>query len=139
MTELSGPNTPVKTGEPDPRGRARLVAAGAGCLWLVLAGALALMSLAAAAVSVAAFAIFAPWALLACFIAVMLLARPPSRRVLVASTVLAALSTALGVLALLGSTEDFQTGNLTFVLASAAAAAYSALALRRLPASPRSP
>jgi hypothetical protein len=119
-----------------PGGRARWVAAGAGCLWLFLAGVLGLLSLAAAAVSLPAFIIFGSWMLGAVILAFLLLARRPTRRTLLASLVLAVISTVLGVLSILGSSADFQTGTVAFSLTAAGAAAYSGLALKRLPRVP---
>ena len=120
----------------DSLGSARLVAAGAGCFWLALGTALAFMALVAGAVAAPAFVILGPWAVAALALGVALLLRAPSSRTLVASTVLGLLSLALGVTALFGSTEDFQAGILVFIVSSAGAAAYSILALRRLPARP---
>lgn len=114
-------------------GSARLVAAGAGCFWLLLGSALAAMSLLAAAIAVPAFVILGPWAIVALVLAAMLFFRPPSRRTLATSTVLALLSLALGLLVLVGSSEDFQAGIVVFIVSSGGAAVYSVLALRRIP------
>jgi hypothetical protein len=90
------------------------------------------MALTAAAVSVAALVILGPWALVALVIGTVLVIRAPGRRTLVASLILASVSTGLALLLMTGSSEDFQTGILVFALTSGAATAFSALGLRRL-------
>jgi hypothetical protein len=106
-------------------------------LWLSLAAALALMAIAAAAVAVPAFVILGPWALCALGLAILLIAGQRGRHLLIASATLGFLSTGLGIVSLLGSSQDFQAGNVVFVLLSAAAAAYSIIGLNRRDISPR--
>ncbi len=118
---------------PEPDRHVRLVAAGAGCLWLFLAGVLGLLSFAAVTLSAPTIFILGPWTVGAVVLALLLLARMPTRRTLLASLVLAVISTALGALAIFGSSAELQAGTIAFTLTAAGAAAYSVLALQRLP------
>ena len=92
------------------------------------------MSLVAAAVSVGAFVILG-LGRSQLVLAAALLVRRPSRRALIASSVVGCLSLAFSILALVGSTEDFASGILVFAAMSAGAVTYSLLALGRLPKS----
>jgi len=91
------------------------------------------MAVLAAAIAVPAFVILGPWAVAALALAALLFVRAPSRRTLAASTILGLVSLAFGVFVLFGSSEDFQAGIVVFIVSSAGAAAYSVLALRRIP------
>jgi hypothetical protein len=137
-SESDEPDEPEKPDEDDESADwltpARLLARGTGLFWMFLAVVLGLGAVSAAATAaVPELILFGPWAVGAVILTFLLLARPPTRRLLLASLALAAASTVFGVFAIFGSGPEVGTGIIAFTLTAAGTAVYSLLTLQRLP------